>query len=407
MFSSGLLPPISSIFFAACQSVKLLAWAATANAATDSSAASSAGPVVLRIVLSLRVVAVDGTDGHSGACDGSCDDGRRAIGLSIHLLGPPRLERGGAPVEPPRGHKAWGLLVYLLRTRVPPSRESVASLLFPEADDPLGTLRWTLSTLRRSLGDDAELGGDPVRLTLRPGTLVDVDVLRRGAWLEAVALPGLGRELLEGLSVRSSPAFELWLDGERRHVAGMTGAVLHEAALALLARDEADEATRFASERSASIRTRRTATSCSSAASERRATTRRPRAAPRPAWSSSGETSASSRAPRCGRRPRRRSRRSSASCPGAPGSSRRSRRAKRPSPPARSKPAWAAARRRRHGAQDRGPRAPCRSAGHARRRARPRCPRDRRGGRGRAARGHDPRRGRRPRRRRRDGVARD
>jgi DNA-binding SARP family transcriptional activator len=191
---------------------------------------------------------MDGTDGHSGACDGSCDDGRRAIGLSIHLLGPPRLERGGLPVEPPRGHKAWGLLVYLLRTRVPPSREAAASLLFPEADDPLGTLRWTLSVLRRSLGDDAELGGDPVRLELPPGTLVDVDVLGRGAWLEAVALPGLGRELLEGLSFRSSPAFELWLEGERRHVAGTTGAVLHEAALALLARGDAPEAARHASE---------------------------------------------------------------------------------------------------------------------------------------------------------------
>jgi DNA-binding SARP family transcriptional activator len=170
------------------------------------------------------------------------------LGLSIQLLGTPRLERNGAPVEAPRGHKSWGLLVYLLRTRVPPSREAVAGLLFPEADDPLGTLRWTLSALRRSLGDGVELGGDPVRLTLPPGTLVDVHVLGRGAWLEAVALPGLGRELLEGLSFRSSPAFELWLDGERRHVAGTTGAVLHEAALALLARDEAEEAARYASE---------------------------------------------------------------------------------------------------------------------------------------------------------------
>ena len=69
------------------------------------------------------------------------------------------MERGGAPVDPPRGNKAWGLLVYLLRTRLPPSRERLANLLFPEADDPLGTLRWTLSALRRSLGEDAELGG--------------------------------------------------------------------------------------------------------------------------------------------------------------------------------------------------------------------------------------------------------
>jgi len=170
------------------------------------------------------------------------------LGLSIHLLGPPRLERGGAPAEPPRGNKAWGLLVFLLQTRLPPSRERVAGLLFPEADDPLGTLRWTLSELRRSLGDDADVGGDPVRLTLRAGTMVDVDVLARGSWTEAVALPGLGRELVEGLAFRSSPGFEIWLEDERRHLAGTTSAVLHQAALALLARGQAVDATRFATE---------------------------------------------------------------------------------------------------------------------------------------------------------------
>ena len=158
------------------------------------------------------------------------------------------MERGGTPVAPPRGHKAWGLLAYLVRTRLPPSREALATLLFPEADDPLGTLRWTLSALRRSLGGDAEVGGDPVRLTLEAGTLIDVDVLSRGSWLEAVTLPGLGRELLEGLVFRSSPGFEMWLESERRQVAGTTGAVLHQAALALLARGEAEDAARHASE---------------------------------------------------------------------------------------------------------------------------------------------------------------
>jgi DNA-binding SARP family transcriptional activator len=193
-------------------------------------------------------VAFQPPEDHSEACDGTCEDGGAEIGLSIHLLGPPRMERGGASVEPPRGHKAWGLLVYLLRTRFPPSREQVASLLFPEADDPLGTLRWTLSALRRSLGDDAELEGDPVRLALSSGTLVDIDVLSRGSWLEALSLPGLGKELLDGLSFRSSPGFEIWMESERRHVAGMTSAVLHQAALALLARGDAEGAARHASE---------------------------------------------------------------------------------------------------------------------------------------------------------------
>jgi DNA-binding SARP family transcriptional activator len=195
-----------------------------------------------------RRIALDGREDQSEACDGPCEHGRTALGLSVHLLGPPRLERGGGPAEPPRGYKAWGLLVYLLRSRLPPSREHLASLLFPEADDPLGTLRWTLSELRRSLGDDAEVGGDPVRLTLRPGTLVDVDVLSRGSWMEAVALPGFGHELVDGLVVRSSPGFEMWLEDERRHVAGTTSAVLHQAALALLARGQSEDAARHASD---------------------------------------------------------------------------------------------------------------------------------------------------------------
>ena len=158
------------------------------------------------------------------------------------------MERGGVPVEAPRGKKAWGLLAYLVRTPLAPSRAALANLLFPEADDPLGTLRWSLSELRRSLGEGGDVGGDPLRLTLPTGTLVDTDVLSRGSWTEALALPGLGRELLDGLTFRSSPGFELWLESERRHVAGTTSAVLHQAALALLSRGEFEQAARHASD---------------------------------------------------------------------------------------------------------------------------------------------------------------
>jgi DNA-binding SARP family transcriptional activator len=172
----------------------------------------------------------------------------RVVGLSVHLLGQPRMEVAGTPLPDPRGHKAWGLLAYLLRCRVPPSRERVASLLFPEADDPLGALRWSLSALRRRLGDETELGGDPLRLTLPPGTFVDVDVLSTGSWTEAIAVPGLGHALLDGLTFRSSPGFEMWLESERRHVAGTTSAVLHQASLALLARGDAAAAARHAAD---------------------------------------------------------------------------------------------------------------------------------------------------------------
>ncbi len=78
----------------------------------------------------------------------------------VRLLGAPRFDTGGAPTPPPRGRKSWRLLAYLLLTEHPPSRQRLAALLFPEADDPLGALRWSLADLRRSLAGMESLGGD-------------------------------------------------------------------------------------------------------------------------------------------------------------------------------------------------------------------------------------------------------
>jgi DNA-binding SARP family transcriptional activator len=169
------------------------------------------------------------------------------MGLSIQLLGSPKIERDGASMDDPRGNKPWALLAYLVRSRVPPSRERLARLLFPEANDPLGSLRWTLSILRRQLGAHAALGGDPLRLILSQGTFLDVEVLSSGSWVQAISLPNLGHELLDGMIFRSSPDFEIWLENERRHIAGTTGAVLHQASLALLAQGDAAAAAHHAS----------------------------------------------------------------------------------------------------------------------------------------------------------------
>jgi hypothetical protein len=43
----------------------------------------------------------------------------------------------------------------------------------------------------------------------------DVDLLTKGRWQDAVELPALGGELLEGLQFPDSPAYEIWLLGER------------------------------------------------------------------------------------------------------------------------------------------------------------------------------------------------
>lgn len=157
------------------------------------------------------------------------------MSLGIHLLGKPWLARDGEPVAPPRGRKAWGLLTYLTLSRVrEPSREHLAELLFAEAEDPLGAVRWNLAELRRRLGGGTVAQGS-TRLTLPPDAFVDVQALLRGSPQEAVELAGLGRELLEGMDFGEQAGFDSWLLNERRRLLGAAEAALHDAALDLLA----------------------------------------------------------------------------------------------------------------------------------------------------------------------------
>jgi DNA-binding SARP family transcriptional activator/predicted negative regulator of RcsB-dependent stress response len=155
--------------------------------------------------------------------------------FAIHLLGPPGVSAGGVRLTPPRGRKAWALLAYLVAERRPVPRERLAGLLFEDAADPLGALRWNLSELRRLLGGSASLGGASVALELPRRTFVDVRAVLSGEWEDAAAAPGLGRELLEGMAFPSSPSFETWLTNERRHLEAACQAVLAEAAEASLA----------------------------------------------------------------------------------------------------------------------------------------------------------------------------
>ncbi len=107
------------------------------------------------------------------------------MSLAIHLMGPPRVESDGADRPAPRGHKPWALLALLLLSSSSMSRQRLANLLFGDADDPLGSLRWNLAQVRRLLGPDVTLDGDPVRLQLpgAPGpAALSVGIGRRGRW---------------------------------------------------------------------------------------------------------------------------------------------------------------------------------------------------------------------------------
>lgn len=168
------------------------------------------------------------------------------MSLAIHLLGPPSVELDGARQTAPRGHKPWALLALLLLSTAPLSRERLAGLLFADADDPLGSLRWNLAELRRLLGPRTRLGGDPVQLELPADTKVDVRTVVAGTWVDALDLPGLDRELLEGIQPAADAAFEAWLLAERRRYAGHAAGLLREAATARLAAGDASSAVELA-----------------------------------------------------------------------------------------------------------------------------------------------------------------
>ncbi|WP_088288052.1 tetratricopeptide repeat protein [Kineosporia sp. A_224] len=168
------------------------------------------------------------------------------MNLTVKLLGRPALLRGAGPAYQFRSRKSWAVLAYLLRAERPPSRSQLSALLFPDADDPARALRWSLAEVRRGLGAGTVLEGDPLVLRLPPGTVVDLDVVTRGAWPDAVAAVDVEAELLEGLAVRGSAAFDTWLLGQRRHASAACEAALHEAALGAMSAGDLPGATAYA-----------------------------------------------------------------------------------------------------------------------------------------------------------------
>ena len=152
----------------------------------------------------------------------------------IRLLGPPVIESLGEPPLQPRGRKAWAVLAYVALQGEGTSRSRLASLLFPDAADALGALRWNLSELRRAL-DGMTMAGDPLRLVLQPPWRCDALEMVDSAANPGTDPRGFTGQLLEGLSFVDCPVFDSWLADQRYRFDNMVQSLLYEAALAALA----------------------------------------------------------------------------------------------------------------------------------------------------------------------------
>jgi DNA-binding SARP family transcriptional activator len=148
--------------------------------------------------------------------------------LVLKLLGPPRIERGGRAVEMDT-RKATALIAYLALTGQAQARDSLAALLWPDAnaERARGALRRTLSTLRTGLGGD-ELRVDGLRIAL-DDEAVDLDVRRfRGLVADGrldAAVTAYTGDFLSGFTLKDSPEFDEWqqaqADALRRELAGV------------------------------------------------------------------------------------------------------------------------------------------------------------------------------------------
>lgn len=161
--------------------------------------------------------------------------------LEIELLGVPSARDSSGNVRSPKGRRTWALLAYLLLADRPPTRTALAEMFHPEANDPLGALRWTLADVRRILPDSARVDGDPV--TIVPGGEVTIDISSLDRVATAHDAPtGV---LLDGLTFQDAPRLVSWLDLERHRLQAQLASIAREAAVSALATGDPEEAVRL------------------------------------------------------------------------------------------------------------------------------------------------------------------
>jgi len=173
-----------------------------------------------------------------------------SLPVTLHLFGPPRLTRDSGAIAL-NHRKAWALLAYLAVTARPHSRDSLATLLWPDygQSDARGHLRRELARLRAILGE-APFAADREQIALATAPAgqpaLPVDVI---AFQQAVAaaqgcrhpaathcpacLPHLiaadacyRDHFLAGFTLPDSPAFDEWHYFQQEQLRAAQGWVL-------------------------------------------------------------------------------------------------------------------------------------------------------------------------------------
>ena len=171
------------------------------------------------------------------------------MGLQLHLFGPPRLVRDGVAIAL-NHRKAWALLAYLAITARSHSRDSLATLLWPDYGQApaRGHLRRELARLRELLGEEIFVTDrEQIALTAITGQEslpVDVNVFQQAVAAaqqcrHAIASPCPACQphlitadscytdhFLAGFTLPDSPAFDDWQFFQREQLSAAQGWVL-------------------------------------------------------------------------------------------------------------------------------------------------------------------------------------
>jgi predicted ATPase/DNA-binding SARP family transcriptional activator len=148
--------------------------------------------------------------------------------LTLLLLGTPRIERNGTPIDVDT-RKAIALLAYLAITRQMHSRETLATLFWPDTLEARARLRRTLSVLYSALARSwLDIERETIRLEQSSQLSVDVDQFHHllEAWrghghtAEEICPTCIANlkeatelyrgDFMAGFTLRDSPAFDEW-----------------------------------------------------------------------------------------------------------------------------------------------------------------------------------------------------
>jgi len=160
--------------------------------------------------------------------------------LALNYLGDFEVLRDGAPAALPPSKKTRALLAYLSLNPRRFRREYLCELLWDIPDDPRGSLRWSLSKLRRAVDSDtvSRIAADRSSVEF-VATDVDIDVLDLYA-LTDTGLQGVDSEtleaaaerfrgnFLEGLELSNFHDFHAWCVAEREKVLESQAAIIRE-----------------------------------------------------------------------------------------------------------------------------------------------------------------------------------